>query len=136
VPDQVLLYDGNCGFCAASVQFILRHEHQRSLRFAPLQGHLAAEIKRRHPQLEGVDSMVWIEGVGTSTEAVLVRSQAVLQAAGYLGRLWNVAQLGRVLPRFWRDAIYDFIARHRHKVSRGAEVCYLPPPDVRSRFLE
>jgi predicted DCC family thiol-disulfide oxidoreductase YuxK len=136
VPDQILLYDGTCGFCAASVQFILRHEHQRSLRFAPLQGRLAADVKRRHPELEGVDSMVWIDGVGTPAESVLVRSQAVLRAAAYLGRYWNLAQLGSILPGAWRDALYDFVARHRHKVIRSPEVCYVPPPDVRSRFLE
>jgi|CXWL01.1.fsa_nt_gi predicted DCC family thiol-disulfide oxidoreductase YuxK len=134
--DHVLLYDGSCGFCAASVQFILRHERQKSLRFAPIEGRLAADIKRRFPHLEGVDSMVWVEGAGTAAESVLVRSQAVLRAADYLGRHWNIAQVGRVLPGTWRDAIYDFIARHRHKVIRGAATCYLPPPEARARFLD
>ncbi len=136
MPDQILLYDGTCGFCAASVQFILRHERQRSLGFAPLQGRFAAEIKGRHPELEGVDSMVWIEGAGTPRESVLVRSRAVLRAASYLGRHWNIAQIGRVLPDSMRDSIYDFIARHRHKVIRGPAMCYVPPPAVRSRFFE
>lgn len=136
MPDHVLLYDGTCGFCAASVQFILRHEQQRSLEFAPLQGRFAAEVKGRHRELEGVDSMVWVEAAGTPRERVLVRSDAVLRAATYLGRHWKVAQLGRALPASWRDATYDFIARHRHKVIRAAEMCYLPPPEVRARFLD
>jgi len=136
MPDHVLLYDGTCGFCAASVQFILRHERQKTLRFAPLQGPFAAEVKSRHPELEGVDSMVWIDRPGVPGESVLVRSQAVLRAASYLGRYWNFAQIGRVLPGRLRDAVYDFIARHRHKVIRSPEMCYLPPTEVRSRFLE
>ncbi len=136
MPDPILLYDGTCGFCAASVQFILRHEHQHSLGFAPLQGRIAADVKHRHPHLAGVDSMVWIEGAGTAAESVMVRSDAVLRAAGYLGRYWNLAQVGRVLPGRWRDGIYDFIARHRHKVIRGTDTCYVPPLEVRRRFLE
>ena len=38
----VLLYDGDCGFCAESVQLVLRHERRRRVRFAPLQGVFAA----------------------------------------------------------------------------------------------
>jgi predicted DCC family thiol-disulfide oxidoreductase YuxK len=136
VPEPVLLYDGSCGFCAASVQFILRHEHQQNLRFAPLQGRLADEIRHRHPHLHGVDSLVWVDGTGTAAETVLVRSEAVLRAAGYLGGAWSLARVGAVLPAALRDALYDFVARHRHTILGGADVCYLPPPDVRARFLE
>jgi predicted DCC family thiol-disulfide oxidoreductase YuxK len=136
VPDPVLLYDGSCGFCAASVQFILRHEHQQNLRFAPLEGRLAEEIKSRHPDLRGVDSLVWIDGPGTAAETVLVRSHAVLRAAGYLGGMWGLARAGAILPASFRDALYDFVARHRHKILGSTDVCYLPPPKARFRFLE
>jgi predicted DCC family thiol-disulfide oxidoreductase YuxK len=40
-----------------------------------------------------------------------------------------------VLPARWRDAAYDFIARHRHRIMRQPEQCYVPPLDSRSRFL-
>ncbi len=136
MPEQILLYDGECGFCAASVQFLLRHERRHSLQFAPLQGIFAAQVKRRHPRLEGIDSLVWVEAAGTPAELVLIRSQAVLRAAAYLGGGWNAAQIGRLLPGTWRDAAYDFVARHRHEIIGGADACYLPPPDVRGRFLE
>jgi predicted DCC family thiol-disulfide oxidoreductase YuxK len=136
VPEQVLLYDGHCGFCAASVQFILRHERRQSLGFAPLQGQLAAGVRSRHPELDGLDSMVWIDGLGTPSESVQVRSQAVLRAAAYLGRHWNLLQAGRILPGRWRDALYDFVARHRHRIVRNAELCYIPPAQLRSRFFE
>jgi predicted DCC family thiol-disulfide oxidoreductase YuxK len=32
--------------------------------------------------------------------------------------------------------VYDFIARHRHRLMPGAEQCYLPSPAVRQRFLD
>jgi predicted DCC family thiol-disulfide oxidoreductase YuxK len=136
VPDQLLLYDGLCGFCAASVQFVLRHERRRSLRFAPLQGQVGAQIRARHPELEGVDSMIWVEGPGTDGETIAVRSEAVLRTARYLGPPWSLVLLGRLLPAGVRDALYDFIARHRHKLVGGAEQCFLPGADVRARFLE
>ena len=32
----ILLYDGTCGFCAESLQLVLRHDRRRTLRFAAL----------------------------------------------------------------------------------------------------
>jgi predicted DCC family thiol-disulfide oxidoreductase YuxK len=134
--DLLLLYDGSCGLCAASVQFILRHERrQHTLRFAPLQGELGAQIRARHPELEGVDSMIWVVQ-HAGGERVTVRSAAVIEVAKYLGGFWTLAAAGAMLPARIRDAMYDFIARHRHKLLRAPEQCYLPPADMRARFLE
>jgi predicted DCC family thiol-disulfide oxidoreductase YuxK len=132
----LLLYDGVCGLCAASVQFILRHERRHTLRFAPLQGETAAQVRARHPELSGVDSMVWVEGFGdAATERVDVRSGAVLRAARYLGGPWTLTAAGRLVPARLRDAVYNFIARHRHTMFAPPEYCYVPPPDMRARFL-
>jgi predicted DCC family thiol-disulfide oxidoreductase YuxK len=131
----VLLYDGACGLCASSVQFILRHERQRDLRFAPLQGAFAADVRRRHPHLTTVDSMVWVESPQQRDERVYVRSTAALRAARYVGGAWALLSAATVVPMVWRDGVYDFIARHRHRLF-GNEQCFLPPPEVRARFLE
>ena len=132
----ILLYDGACGLCASSVQFILRHERQQALWFAPLQGTTAAAVRARHPRLAGVDSMVWVEPPSAGhPERVFVRSAAVLRAGAYLGGAWRASAVAWLIPAALRDVAYDFVARHRHRMF-GAEQCYLPPPDVRKRFLE
>ena len=82
----VLLYDGLCGFCNTTVQFILGHESRQTLLFAPLQGSFAAGVIERHPQLRQIDSLVWVEGEGRD-ERVAVRSSAAL--AGSVGGLAN-----------------------------------------------
>ena len=132
----LLLYDGTCGFCAQSVQFVLRHEGaNRTLRFASLQSPTGTEIRARHPELEGVDSVIWYEP-GAAEDVVLVRSRAVLRTLRYLGGIWSaLGALGAIVPRVIRDRVYDFIARHRHKLVRGGDVCVLPTPEQRSRFL-
>jgi predicted DCC family thiol-disulfide oxidoreductase YuxK len=132
----LLLYDGMCGFCAASVAFILRHERQHTLRFATLQGTLGSEILRRHPQLQGVDSMVWVDPApGGREETVFVRSAAALRAARYLGGAWSLLTVGNLLPPWLRDRIYDWIARHRHSLSSAGARCFVPTPEQASRFL-
>jgi predicted DCC family thiol-disulfide oxidoreductase YuxK len=129
---NVLLYDGTCGFCAASVQWVLRHDRRGTLSFAPLQGETARPILARHPELAGVDSVIW---VGQGGE-VFVRSAAALQAARYLGGGWTVAaRLGALLPRWIRDRGYDFIAKHRHALTKNGPECLLPTPEEKKRFL-
>jgi len=130
----VLLYDGTCGFCAASVQFVLRHERRRrTLRFATLEGTLGERARRAHPELEGVDSVIWLEG-----ERVLVRSEAALAVAAYLGGAWGaLAALGRLVPRRLRDAAYDLVARNRYRIAgRVVDACLVPTPEQRRRFVD
>src|SRR5437868_3583859 len=98
----LLLFDGTCGFCAESVQFVLRHEaRNRSLTFASLQSATGARVRAAHPELDSVDSVVWYEPAANGRpETVLVRSSAVLHVLDYLGGLWRVlGAAGRIVPR-------------------------------------
>jgi predicted DCC family thiol-disulfide oxidoreductase YuxK len=134
--NPVLLYDGQCGMCTDGVQRVLRHDHQGTLRFAPLQGTFAATVKARHPELDSVDSMVWVEPAGDGSEQLFIRSSAGLRIARYLGGFWTVLLVAHLVPRSWRDALYDFVARHRHTIAGRSDHCLVPTPETRSRFLE
>lgn len=132
----VLLYDGECGLCAGSVQFILRHEpaHRReALRFAPLQSDWGRQVRTRHPELAGVDSVVWFEPTDAGGR-VRYHSAAGLAALRHLGGFWGVlGALGWLVPRPLRDAVYRAIARRRFDLV--APACLLPTPEQRARFL-
>ena len=136
---SLLLYDGTCGFCAASVQWVLQRDRRGTLCFAALQGETAKPILARHPELASVDSVVWVEtdGAHEADKAhALVRSDAAMAVARYLGGGWSVAaRLGALVPRPLRDWGYDQIARHRHKLTRNGPECLLPTPEERKRFL-
>ncbi len=131
------MYDGTCGFCAESVQLVLRHDRRRTLRFASLQGEFGGVIRARHPRLEGVDSVVWVEPPSEGRgERVLVRSDAALRVADYLGGWFSLAGAARALPRRVRDAVYDLIARHRHRLLGSGESCLVPDARDRHRFVD
>ena len=133
----ILLYDGTCGFCARSIQFVLRHESPHgTLRFARLEGALGTELRERHSELARIDSVLWYEpATPTSPERVLWRSHAAIRVAHYLGGVWRVlGALGTVIPSFMRDAAYDWIARHRRQLA--PETCLVPTADQRRRFID
>jgi predicted DCC family thiol-disulfide oxidoreductase YuxK len=129
----VLLYDGACSFCSASVQFVLRHDRGGKLRFAPLQSAYGQRVVAGHPELLGVDSAVWVEA---GEARVLTRSAMGLRVAGYLGSWWRLALVFWIVPRAVRDWLYDRIARHRRLLGGRAAHCIVPTPEVRHRFLE
>ena len=131
----VLLYDGNCGFCDRTVKFALKRDPGGILRFASLQGAYGTEVQARHPELAGVDSLVWVEG-SRKTERVWVRSDGALRFAAYVGGVWGVmAVLGRIVPRALRDAAYDAFARRRYRWFGTSANCKLPQPHELARFI-
>lgn len=131
----VLLYDGVCGFCNWSVQLILERDRRGEMRFAALQSDYGAAVVARHPELRGVDSVVFVERA-RGGERIYVRSEAALKVAAYLGGFWRVFLAAKVLPRAARDYLYDLFARNRYRVFGKYDTCMLPPPEVRSRFLD
>ncbi|HEV3469610.1 MAG TPA: DCC1-like thiol-disulfide oxidoreductase family protein [Pyrinomonadaceae bacterium] len=130
----MLLYDGVCGFCNKAVQTILKHDRRGEMRFAALQSEYGQEVLERHPELEGVDSVVFVER-GAGGERVYVRSAASLRVAAYLGGLWKLFLFARVIPTPVRDFFYNLVARYRYKLFGKYDACLLPPPEVRSRFI-
>src|SRR5690606_4984069 len=127
----IVLYDGTCGFCHKSVDWILRHERDHQLRFAPLQGSTAAALRAEHPEIpELVESVVLVEH-GTAR----LRTQALFHVARHLRRPWRWLYALRWLPASLLDLGYRAIARIRYRIWGRADVCGLPSPEQRARFL-
>ncbi|WP_156685837.1 thiol-disulfide oxidoreductase DCC family protein [Mycobacterium sp. Marseille-P9652] len=131
----VLLYDGVCGICNWAVRTVLRFDRDGTLRFAPLDSDFARAIIDRHPEIEGVDSVVFVDGPGGAAERVAVRSEAALRVVDYLGGRWKLLGAARLLPAPLRDRLYDGLAHIRYRVFGRYDSCPLPPPEVRARFV-
>jgi predicted DCC family thiol-disulfide oxidoreductase YuxK len=64
-----------------------------------------------------------------------LKSEAIIRIAQGLGLPWSLAAVLRVLPRTWRDRLYDVLARNRFRVFGRRDTCYLPDPRDADRFL-
>lgn len=129
----VLLFDGECGLCQASVRFILRHERHPTLHFAPLAGQFGSAVLARHPALASANSMVWVTDAEGPDERVVIRSAAALGAVRCLGGLWALLGVFVLIPQPIRDRLCDLVARHRHRI--GLAACSLPMEEMSGRFL-
>lgn len=126
----LLLYDGDCGMCAASVKFVLRHERDHAIEFAPLQGETGATCRTEYPHIpEGLKSMVFIED-----GRAYLRSKAVLNVARHLKAPWRWGAVLRWLPSPLLDLGYRAIAAVRYRIWGHADACELVTPEQRRRF--
>lgn len=126
-----MLYDGTCGLCHRSVRWMLAHERDHALRFAPLQGPTAEALRARWPAIpRELESVVLVED-----GRVHLRSKVFLHGARHLRAPWRWAYALRWLPGPLLDAGYLLIARVRYRIWGRADVCDLPSPGDRARFL-
>ncbi|HTR49750.1 MAG TPA: DCC1-like thiol-disulfide oxidoreductase family protein [Kofleriaceae bacterium] len=127
----VVLYDGTCGLCHRSVQFILRHERDHELQFAPLQGETAAALRARFPEIPTtLETVVLVDG-----DRARLRSKAFLYLSRHLRAPWRWSYGLRWFPGFVLDLGYRFIAAIRYRVWGRVDACDLPAPEHRARFL-
>jgi predicted DCC family thiol-disulfide oxidoreductase YuxK len=127
----LVLYDGDCGLCARSVRFILEHERDHQIVFAPLQGPTAALARQRHPRIpQSVDSVVYI-----SDGRAHLRSKAMLHAATHLRAPWRWGHALRWVPGFLLDLAYRVVAAVRYRIWGHADACRMATPEQRPRFL-
>lgn len=131
VEGPLVLYDGTCGLCAASVRWILRHERDHAIRFAPLQGATVDALRATYPRIpRTLASVVYIDGGRAH-----LRSKAFLHLARHLRAPWRWMHAVRWLPGGLLDLGYRVIAAIRYRVWGRVELCDLPSPDHRARFL-
>jgi predicted DCC family thiol-disulfide oxidoreductase YuxK len=62
----------------------------------------------------------------------LEKSKAVLQIAHLLGGIYKLSAIGKIIPGFLSDQIYDAVSRNRMKLAN--QKCYLPTPDERKNL--
>lgn len=129
---DIILFDGVCNFCNASINFVIRHDRQGRFRFAPLQSATAASLGATHQiDTTQLESFILVQNGKAYT-----KSTAALRVARQLPFPWKLLYAGIILPRFIRDGVYNIIARNRYRWFGRKDSCMIPTPEIRSRFLQ
>lgn len=126
----VILFDGVCNFCDASVQFILKRDKKERFFFASLQSDAGQKLLKKYHVPEDVDSMIVIED-----GRVFYKSEAALRISRQLKSPWWLLYGFILIPAPIRNIGYDFIAKNRFKWFGQKDHCMLPPENFRRRFL-
>lgn len=127
----VLLFDGVCNLCCSSVQFVLARNKKENIQFASLQSEFGQKaLQEAQLPIDYTSSLVLLED-----GKIFVKSEAALRLSKHLNGLWKLCSVFLLVPSFIRNAVYDLIARHRYRWFGKQEVCWLPDPKWKGRFL-
>lgn len=132
VNSPVILFDGVCNLCNGSVQFIIKRDRKNRFHFAALQSSFGQQkLNQLNIPTESLQSIVLIDG-----DKYYQRSNAVLEVSKHLGGAWPLLYVFKIIPRFLRDAVYNFIANNRYRWFGKQDQCMIPTPALKARFLE
>ncbi len=127
---NIIFYDGDCGFCNRSVQFVLNNERKSEIYFSSLQSDYAREFFKAQ-NLPNPDLSTFYY---YSNGILYQKSTAALKVVPKLKWYYRFFVFGWIAPKFLRDGIYDFIAKNRKKIMNN--FCALPNPEQQLRFLK
>lgn len=131
MAERVIFFDGLCSFCSFWVRFVIRRDPAGKFKFAPLQSPAGREAAQALRLPEDAPESVILKEEGR----YFIQSTASLRILRRLPGLWPLLYLFILIPAPVRDAVYRFIANHRYRWFGRKESCFVPGPELRSRFL-
>jgi len=130
--ESLVLFDGVCNFCNYWVQFALKRNRKKTLKFGSLQGNTAQKILPSFNIDPNVLSSVYL----IENNKLYKESSAALHICKHLDGLWKIFYVLIIIPAFLRDPFYKLIARYRYKWFGKKESCMIPTPEQRARFVD
>ena len=127
----VVFFDGVCGLCSHSVNWLLARDPEHRLRFAPLQGATAAAMISSDLR-DRLDTLVFVR-----TGTTYIRTAAVSRILMALGGRWQMGgAMLWLIPFPVRDLGYRLVSRFRYRMFGKRDACRLPTPAERAVFLD
>lgn len=133
-PEHLVFYDGECGFCDGTVQFLLKRDRAEQLYFAPLQGDLAQSLLPQCNLPEDLDSIVYLHTVSENS-TVYIHSDAIVHIVAVLPWPWSFGRWMQFVPKMLRDWGYQQFAKRRIRWFGKVESCTLPTETEAKRLL-
>lgn len=129
---KIILFDGVCNLCNASVQFVIKRDTKDVFRFVPLQSDLGNKILNHIGiNREQTDSIVLYE----PGKAYFYKAEAALKIINEFGGLYYLLNILQIFPKFISNAVYDYIAKNRYHWYGKQESCMMPTPELAAKFL-
>ena len=128
----IILFDGVCNLCNRAVQFVLKRDKLKRFRFASLQGEAGQRyLQQYNLPANDLNSFILIDG-----DRFYTKSSAALRMLRLLGGGWKLLYGFIIVPPFIRNGVYSLIAKNRYRWFGKRDTCWIPTPELKSRFLD
>jgi predicted DCC family thiol-disulfide oxidoreductase YuxK len=127
---NIVLFDGICNLCNSTVSFLIKYDTKQKLHFAAQQTDSGQNIMKVHQLSANNSSVLFIkEGI------VYDKSDAIIEIAKLLTGWPSLFKYSFIVPKFFRDGIYNFIAKNRYRMFGKSNTCSIPTAANQNRFL-
>lgn len=130
--EAIILFDGVCNLCSGAVQFVIKRDPAGYFKFASLQSDFGQELLKKFKlDQHAFHSVIMVQG-----DRYYERSDAALKIARKLTGGWPLMYAFKIFPRFIRDGVYNLIGKNRYKLFGKKDACWIPTPELKSRFKD
>ena len=129
---KVIFFDGVCNLCHGMVKLLIRIDKKDIFYFASLQSQYAQEmLLHANGEYIKLDTVVY-----QKEKQIFTQSDAILEIFCDLGGLWKAFSLFRILPKSWRNKLYQLVATRRYRWFGRKDRWMLPTEVPQQRFLD
>jgi|SRR5690554_4088441 len=128
---KIILFDGVCNLCNGAINYVIKRDPNNVFKFAALQSEIGQELTAKF-KIDGskVDSIILIDG-----DKHYEKSTAALYIAKHLSGAYPLLFGFIIVPKFIRNAVYDYVARNRYKWFGKKDKCMIPTAELKNKFL-
>lgn len=127
---NIILFDGVCNLCNGTVMFLIKHDKNNQLHFAAQQTSAGEKIINQYHINDNHQSVIFIKN-----ELVYFKSDAIIEIGKLLTGWPRIIVVGVVFPSFFRNWLYDLIAKNRYKFFGKREFCSVPSKELEHKFI-
>ena len=133
---NIILFDGVCNLCNATVRLLIKHDVHNQLHFAAQQSDAGMNILRTYNVIVENDTLSDKNSVILIKEGqIFYKSDAVIQVSKLITGWPSMIQYTAILPKGFRDIIYDLVAKYRYKIFGKSSTCSVPTPANKYKFI-
>lgn len=130
----VIIFDGVCVLCSRLLRVLLWADQEtKYFQFATTQSDLGQKIllKYNYDRIN-YETVLLIKEDGTKFEKL----ECVIEVSKIMGGAWSLLLITLVLPKSWRNKLYDFVASRRYKWFGKSDYCALLPSKYNNRIIQ
>ena len=132
IAKPVIVFDGICHLCTGFAKFVIRHDRDGRFLFLAAQSPRGEVLYRRL----GLKTGDWESNLLILDRQVYTELDSFIEVTRRFGGPWRLMPILYALPRPIRDWLYNRIARNRYAWFGRRDVCFVPTPELQSRFLD
>lgn len=125
----IIFFDGVCGLCNHSVDWVITHDQRGQFFFAPLQGETAKKMLPDKFTNDLSTIVLYYEG------KIYTKSDAIILITTKLQGPIKIFTLLKFVPVIIRNFFYDLVAKFRYRLFGKKQTCRLPLAHEKKFFL-